>query len=126
MTWILWTIRASLLAYVLSIALRPTIGFKTWRLLWSGAWSLCLVHVALAFHFVHDWSHAQAVAQTAADTHGWSLEAEFNYVDDFDDSLSPVLQYGNGTRRFLVFFDLNGDDDLTITTFGTGGVLLPA
>jgi hypothetical protein len=34
------------------------------RWLWTLAWAAYLVHVAMAFHYVHHWSHAEAVEHT--------------------------------------------------------------
>lgn len=36
------------------------------RVLWTCAWFTYLVHVAMAFHFVHGWSHAHAMRHTEA------------------------------------------------------------
>lgn len=71
-----WTIRLSLAAYALWLALwlfgaaRPTsgksgIGSK-W--LYTAACTLFLAHVASAFHFYHRWSHRAAFADTARQT----------------------------------------------------------
>lgn len=55
------------------------------RGLWSVGWLLLLAHVACAFHFVHHWQHASAVAATARQTAelvGWEFGGGvyFNYA----------------------------------------------
>ncbi len=68
MFWMYWTIRISMLVYAASFAARTSGRFTAWRVLWTSSWALLCVHVALAFHHVHDWSHADAVTKTAEDT----------------------------------------------------------
>ncbi len=75
-----WTIRLSLLAWwaasVLTV-LRHGRGWpathRTARTLWTGGVVLFVAHVLAAFHFVHGWSHAAAVEQTAQEvaSHPW-------------------------------------------------------
>src|ERR1700722_13132423 len=36
------------------------------RWLWTFAWLTYLVHLAMAFHYAHHWSHAEAVRHTEA------------------------------------------------------------
>ncbi|MGH9673937.1 MAG: hypothetical protein ACRD44_12215 [Bryobacteraceae bacterium] len=72
----LWTIRASLIFYF------P--GLRS-RLAWTAGCLLYLAHVAAAFHFHHDWSHAAAYRATArqtAQTLGvdWGGGLWFNYA----------------------------------------------
>jgi hypothetical protein len=48
---------------------------KRKRLLWTAGAFALMLHIAGAFHFVHDWSHADAVRQTAKQTEqltGWA------------------------------------------------------
>jgi len=72
-----WTIRLALACYVACLAgwliaatRRNTLSY--WpciaRWLWTVGCGLFVVHVACAFHFYHDWSHAAAFEKTAADT----------------------------------------------------------
>lgn len=56
-----------------------------------------------------------------ADTSAWSLRCKLRMIDDYGDSQSVILQYGNGNRRFLLFFDLNSTGDLVINAIGSGG-----
>lgn len=67
----LWTIRLALVLYTwvlvglltVSPAQRPALRF-----VWAASVGLFLIHVALAFHFYHGWSHARAFAHTASET----------------------------------------------------------
>jgi hypothetical protein len=59
--------------YVLSLALRIRAAGRrrcltAARLAWTGGWLFFLVHVACAFEFYHDWSHAGAYRSTARET----------------------------------------------------------
>src|SRR5262245_51515586 len=82
MSLVLWTIRASL---VVSFA---SLGIQVWvrspndradrlrRWLWLVAAVIYLLHVSCAFHFVHAWSHARALHETARQTEeftGWQF-----------------------------------------------------
>lgn len=61
-------------------------------------------------------------AQTTSGTNnGWLLETTMRLVDDFNSAASTVLIYGNGSQRFVVFYDLDANDDLTAELVGTGG-----
>jgi hypothetical protein len=55
------------------------------RALWTAACALLFIHVALAFHFTHHWSHAHALHETARQTQdltGWStgIGVYLNYL----------------------------------------------
>jgi hypothetical protein len=66
------TIRLSLLFYALAFNLMlwlrrddwPTDAGQLTRACWTVAWFTYLVHLAMAFHFYHHWSHADAVRHT--------------------------------------------------------------
>lgn len=68
------TIRAALVLYAIALNLLwvaspadragTTRRGSAARLLWSCACLTFLVHVALAFHYAHGWSHARAMAHT--------------------------------------------------------------
>ncbi|MCI0358850.1 MAG: hypothetical protein L0211_10245 [Planctomycetaceae bacterium] len=72
-----WTIRLALACYAaylagwLVVAIRGNSG-TSWprvaRWLWTAGCVLFVIHVACAFHFYHDWSHAAAFEKTAAET----------------------------------------------------------
>ena len=65
-----WTVRAALLLYAATLALRlaaPTRP-RAARLLWTLGCLLFLAHVAAAFHYFHDWSHDDAYRHTARQT----------------------------------------------------------
>ncbi|MBA2114245.1 hypothetical protein [Bremerella alba] len=68
-----WTIRLALLALTASIVLRMvrpwvavTVGWQ--RAIWTTACGLFLAHIAAGMHYYHDWSNAQAYADTAQQT----------------------------------------------------------
>ncbi|MFT5497945.1 MAG: hypothetical protein ACI9TH_003353 [Kiritimatiellia bacterium] len=65
-----WTVRLSLLAgYLLLIRQAGGAGFtRADRAVWTAGCLLMIVHVMLAFHFAHHWSHAAAVQDTAEKT----------------------------------------------------------
>src|SRR4051794_12123767 len=70
------TIRLSLAVYALAAGLMLVLRPDEWtarqgrgrlaRLLWTCAWAVYLVHVGVAFHLAHGWSHAHAVESTRA------------------------------------------------------------
>ncbi len=74
MDLIQYTVRLSLLYYAaalnLMLWLRPTDWhdqgptMRLARCCWSLGWLTFLVHLAMAFHFFHGWSHADAVRHT--------------------------------------------------------------
>jgi hypothetical protein len=69
-----FTIRLAMLGYALAVAgmltsaledqrsLTPRLRWARW--LWSLAVATYLIHVALAFHYYHHWSHAEAYERT--------------------------------------------------------------
>ena len=68
-------IRAALLTYAVSLLTRGRLGSVTdWeaatragshaRCWWTISFLLYATHVALAFHYYHNWSHADAIART--------------------------------------------------------------
>lgn len=86
----LWTIRAAL-ACAFVAALLVMVNPSRERharlplLLWTVACGLFLGHVAAAFHYYHNWTHALAVQDTAqrtADLIGWRFGGGvyFNYL----------------------------------------------
>jgi hypothetical protein len=68
------TVRLSLLYYAGAAALMTRLGSADWaarsaagaaaRGLWTLAWAALVVHLGMAFHHVHHWSHADAVEHT--------------------------------------------------------------
>jgi hypothetical protein len=68
-----WTIRLALLGLVARIAGTLRWGDQPWwfpisRSIWTLGYIFFVVHVACAFHFYHDWSHARAFESTAEQT----------------------------------------------------------
>ena len=70
----------------------PTATMPSWpvsvkhpRAVWSAGALVFLAHAAAAFHFVHGWSHAEALRHTARQTHevvglDWGGGLYVNYV----------------------------------------------
>ena len=67
------TIRVSLAFYLPALTLMILCGRRqqarpdgTARTLWTLAWAAYMVHLGMAFHYYHEWSHAHAVEHTEA------------------------------------------------------------
>ena len=56
------------LLYAAGVALMLCGGWREGRIVWTLGCAMLWVHVAVAFHFVHEWSHAHALGQTAEQT----------------------------------------------------------
>lgn len=70
---IAWSIRLSMLLFVLVIACRilcskTIIESTLTKTVWTCAFALFVVHVLASFHFVHRWSHSAAYRATAKQT----------------------------------------------------------
>jgi hypothetical protein len=69
-----WTVRLALAYWAAAVALLLSLGpgerraesgrGRLARWCWTLAWATYLVHLAMAFHFYHRWSHADAVRHT--------------------------------------------------------------
>jgi len=87
---IVWSIRLAMAAFALVLIGRvAAVRSERWagiaRWLWAAGLVLATLHVLSAFHFVHGWSHAAALADTARQTReqsGWAVGAGvyFNYA----------------------------------------------
>ena len=72
--WLIaWTIRVSLAFYVAALfvqllAPRTLAWDRRARALWTAACVLLLAHLAAAFHYFHEWSHAAAFRHTERET----------------------------------------------------------
>lgn len=83
-----WTVRIALALYVVALLLRSRRrpgNETTARLLYTTGCAFFLAHLIAAFHFAHDWSHADALAETALQTKelvGWNsgLGLYLNYL----------------------------------------------
>ena len=62
------TVRVALLFYAMAVSLLLWPAGSWWlaRVCWTLAWGAYLVHLAMAFHHYHHWSHAHAVEHTRA------------------------------------------------------------
>lgn len=70
----LWTIRLAVLYYGVAAGLMLTLAGDDWsaatirgalaRSCWTLAWAAYVIHVALAFHYYHHWSHIDAIQHT--------------------------------------------------------------
>ena len=96
------------------------------RLFWTVGAAMAVVHVALAFHFKHAWSHAAAVADTARQTQatlgfalGEGVYVNYAFVvlwvaDAFWWWLSPAgfrtrpAALDRAIRLFILFIFVNG------------------
>lgn len=72
----------SVAAYFIALAQRRPQRARAW---WTIGCLACVVHIALAMHLVHHWSHAAAYADTARQTRevtglDWGGGVYFNYV----------------------------------------------
>jgi hypothetical protein len=87
----LWLARASVAIYAVAVVIAasrcelPPKAFRIWRITWSAACLLLIVHVLSAFHFEHGWSHAAALRHTAVQTArvtgiDWGGGLYFNYA----------------------------------------------
>jgi hypothetical protein len=140
-TWLtFWTVRLALLCYaaVLGVELgrpwpsrsgdeRREATFGRWlRAIWSAGCVLMLVHVACAFHFYHEWSHAEAQAATARQVEqlvgvplGWGIYFNYAYLAVWVADAAwwwirpaliaarPIL-IGAAVHLFMVFMAFNG------------------
>ena len=124
-----WTVRAALLLYAATLALRladPS-RRRAARLLWTAGCLLFLAHVAAAFHFFHGWSHADAYTETARQTKemtgtDWGGGLYLNYLFAFAWAADAAWWWWGGTDRyarrrlwvdvalhaFMLFMALNG------------------
>ncbi len=59
------TVRLSLLFYAAALTLMMTTGrVRLARWCWTLAWAALVIHLGMAFHHYHGWSHADAVRRT--------------------------------------------------------------
>lgn len=88
---IVWSVRIGVACYAVAVwlwFLRPLqteADYVRFRKFWLAAWLLVVVHVLLAFHFEHHWSHTAAIQHTAEMTQRvvgwhWSGGLYINYV----------------------------------------------
>lgn len=109
------TAGASFVLYVLALLLRSH-GSGISRWLWTLAFALMLVHVLLAFHGAHHWSHRAAYEDTARQTAevfgvSWGSGVYANYVLLLVWAVDVVRWWRGGfskaTQAFLAFMWFN-------------------
>ena len=109
-----WTARLAVAAYVVRLLAdvtdwpadpaRRTKRERIVRSIWTFGGCIYLLHVAAAFHVVHDWSHAAAAAHTARQTAaltGWSWSGGLwiNYLFTLWWPLDLVWSWWQGLDR---------------------------
>jgi len=123
------TVRVALLSYgaaaVLMLLLRPgdwdarTPRGEAARWCWTLAWAAFLVHLAMAFHHYHGWSHARAVEHTRAVsgvgegiyvshlfTLLWTLDVAWWWLRPMSYAARPGW-VGRGLHGFMLFIVFN-------------------
>jgi hypothetical protein len=82
------TIRLSLAYYATALSLMLFLRPAEWRgyergiparWCWTLAWAAYVIHVAMAFHFYHNWSHADAVRHTQ-EVSGFGAGIYFSHI----------------------------------------------
>jgi len=123
------TIRVALLYYAIALNIMLWLRPSDWaatdrgrlaRLCWTLSWLTYLVHLGMAFHFYHGWSHADAVQHTE-DVSGfgpgiyvshlftlaWSVDVLFWWLRPHGYALrSPWI--GRVLHTFMLFVVFNG------------------
>ena len=124
----LWTVRASVVCYVIALwrwlfcpvvaesstRLSAQSGDRIYSATWFAAWLLCVLHVICAFHFRHHWDHAVAIEHTAKMTEnvvgirwGGGLYINYLFLLLWGASALDSLRYGGNRtenrRRLEVF-----------------------
>jgi hypothetical protein len=123
------TIRLSLAFYAVTIALMLFLRPAEWtgsgrgelaRWCWSLAWAAYVIHVGMAFHFYHGWSHADAIRHTE-EVSGfgpgiyvshlftllWTADVAWWWLRPLGYARRPVW-FGRTLHAFMVFIALNG------------------
>jgi hypothetical protein len=88
---ILWTVRLAVACYLAAVwidrrtARSRTCQVRCFRVFWSSAWGLVVIHVLFAYHFQHHWNQAAALQHTAEMTERvvgwyWSGGLYINYL----------------------------------------------
>jgi hypothetical protein len=123
------TIRLALVYYGFALLLLLRGKACLARRAWSLAWLAYLIHVALAFHFVHGWSHAHAFEHTRRAsgvgeglyvshlfTLVWSLDVAWWWAAPLGHQQRPRWIWG-ALHGFMLFMVFNG-----AVVFATGGM----
>ncbi|TWT86936.1 hypothetical protein Mal64_37660 [Pseudobythopirellula maris] len=124
------TVRLALAFYLAALLLMPRLGAAGWRAetlagaaarqCWAWGAAAFVVHLAMAFHFYHHWSHAHAVAHTRqaagwgegvfvsyAFTLLWCGDALWWYAAPAAYAARPVA-LGRTLHAFMLFIVVNG------------------
>ncbi len=92
---------------------------ELFRLAWSASWLVYVVHVAVAFHFFHHWSHAHAVEHVRSSSgvgEGlyvsylfsllWSLDVAWAWLAPSSHGRRPAW-IGVAIQTFMLFMVVN-------------------
>jgi hypothetical protein len=124
------TVRLSLAYYAAAAALMLRLGGDDWaaatargrlaRACWTLAWAAYLVHLGMAFHYYHHWSHADAVRHTYERsgfgegiyvshlfTLAWTLDVVFWWLRPARYAARPAW-VGRLLHGFMAFIIFNG------------------
>jgi hypothetical protein len=123
------TIRLALAFYAAAVGLMLFLRPAEWsgagrgglaRCCWSLAWAAYVIHVGLAFHFYHGWSHADAVRHTEkvsgfgpgiyishTFTLLWTVDVVWWWVRPLAYASRPVC-IGRTLHTFMAFIAFNG------------------
>jgi len=85
-------------------------GERSGRWGWTIGWLSYVVHVGCAFHFYHDWSHAQAYEDTARQTRelfgmDWGGGLYVNYLFTLAWAMDVAWWWWCGERRVNVWVE---------------------
>ena len=129
--YVRWTVRLGLISYAIYLALcvnphTTQVRMAALRLISTIGCGLLVIHVILAFHFHHHWSHQHAYTETTRQVRGligldWGWGLYFNYTflaiwtADVTWSWSRPASYqrrprwiGYAVHVYLIFIAVNG------------------
>ena len=69
-------------------------------------------------------TNLSATQVSSAMTNGWRYELRTRLISDSGSGAAHSMAFGNGVRRFYIFFDLNGAGELTAELLGNSTYIL--